>query len=34
MSSYGKVTDAARNAADSMGAEALMFGELMRRLAK
>lgn len=34
MSSYGKVTDAARNAAESIGAEAMIFGDLMRRLAK
>uniref|UniRef100_UPI000B31C807 hypothetical protein n=1 Tax=Aureimonas sp. AU4 TaxID=1638163 RepID=UPI000B31C807 len=34
MSSYGKVTDAARDAAESMGAEAMMFGNLMQRLAK
>lgn len=33
-SSYGAVTQQAHAAARSMGAEALMFGELMQRLAK
>ena len=32
MTSYGKVTTAARDAADSMGAQALLWGDLMRRL--
>lgn len=32
--SYGSITDAAATAADSMGAEALMFADLMRRLAR
>lgn len=34
MSSYGGVTSAATQAAKSMGAEAMMFGDLMRRLAR
>lgn len=34
MSSYGGITSAAKQAAASMGAEALMFRELMRRLAQ
>jgi hypothetical protein len=34
MSSYGGVTSAATQAAGSMGAEAMMFGDLMRRLAQ
>ena len=34
MSSYGGVTSAANQAAESMGAEAMMFRDLMRRLAQ
>lgn len=34
MSSYGGVTSAATQAAESIGAEAMMFRDLMRRLAK
>lgn len=33
-SSYGSITDQAEAAAKSMGAQALMFGDLMRRLGK
>jgi hypothetical protein len=32
--SYGSITDAARMAADSMGVEAMMFKDLMRRLVR
>ena len=32
MTSYGKITTAARDAADSMGAQALLWGDLMKRL--
>lgn len=32
MTSYGKVTTAARDAADSMGAQAFLWGDLMKRL--
>ena len=34
MTSYGSVTDAAEQAAASMGAEAMMFKDLMRRLGR
>lgn len=34
MTSYGSVTSAASEAAASFGAEALMYGELLRRLAR
>lgn len=34
MTSYGSITSAADRAAESMGAEALMFGDLMRRLGR
>ena len=33
-SSYGAITPEARQAAESMGAEALIFGEMLRRLAR